>query len=161
MKLYEIDQAILDTIDQETGEILDVERLNELAMARQDKLEGVALWIKNLDADAAAIGEEIKALTERKKAAEQKALKLREWLQEALGGEKLETARCAISYRKSTAVEISNEDSFMEWAAFNGRDDLLTFLAPKANKTEIKKAIAGGTEIPGVALVERQNMSIK
>lgn len=40
--LYEIDAGILACIDQETGEILDVERLDALQMERRTKIEGVA-----------------------------------------------------------------------------------------------------------------------
>lgn len=48
MRLYEIEQAIMDCIDEETGEIIDLERLNQLMMDKQKKIEGVALWVKNL-----------------------------------------------------------------------------------------------------------------
>lgn len=70
--LYEIDAAIMDCVDTETGEIIDEEQLNALLMERSAKLEGVALWIKNLDSDAAAIRAEREALEKRQKAAEKK-----------------------------------------------------------------------------------------
>ena len=66
--LYEIDQAIMECLDWETGEILDAERLNALQMERQDKVESVALWIKNLSADAIAYKAEKDAFAEREKA---------------------------------------------------------------------------------------------
>jgi len=70
--LYEIDAAIMDCVDTETGEIIDEEKLNSLLMERSAKLEGVALWIKNLDSDATAIRAEREALEKRQKAAENK-----------------------------------------------------------------------------------------
>ena len=66
--LYDIDQEILACIDDETGEILDVEKLDALQMERERKLEGVALWVKDLKAEAAAVKEEADKLTARKKA---------------------------------------------------------------------------------------------
>ena len=45
MKLYEIDQAILNCIDLETGEIIDTEQLDKLTMEREAKLENIACWI--------------------------------------------------------------------------------------------------------------------
>ena len=54
MNLYEIDAAITACIDPETGEVLDEEALNALHMERSAKVESVALWIKNLNAEAAA-----------------------------------------------------------------------------------------------------------
>lgn len=72
MRLYEIDQAILECIDPETGEV-DAERIAELQLARDEKIEQLLLWKKDLDADAVAIANEIRSLTERKQAAERKA----------------------------------------------------------------------------------------
>ena len=60
--LYEIDAAISGCIDAESGEIIDTERLDNLLIERSKKLEGVALWIKNLESDAAAIKAEKNAL---------------------------------------------------------------------------------------------------
>ena len=70
--LYEIDAAISGCIDAESGEIIDTERLDNLLIERSKKLEGVALWIKNLESDAAAIKAEKNALDRRMKAAEKK-----------------------------------------------------------------------------------------
>ena len=58
MKLYEIDNAIMDCVDMETGEIIDVERLSALQMERDQKIEGIGCWIKNLLSDAKALKEE-------------------------------------------------------------------------------------------------------
>ena len=58
MTLYEIDKAILDfefEVDEESGEILNASELDELQMARDDKIEGISLWIKNLEAEKEAI----------------------------------------------------------------------------------------------------------
>ena len=70
MKLYEIDNAILDCIDLETGEVIDTERLDALNMERDAKIENVVLWIKDLMAEANAIKVEKLALAERQKVAE-------------------------------------------------------------------------------------------
>ena len=102
--LYEIDQAIMECIDWESGEILDSARLDALQMERQDKVESVALWIKNLSADALAYKAEKDAFAEREKKALKKVEDLKAWLAGALGGEKFSTWRCAVSFRKSEAV---------------------------------------------------------
>ena len=72
--LYDIDQAILDCVDMETGEILDSDRLTALQMEREAKLEGVALWVKDLKAEADAVKAEADKLTARKKALESQSL---------------------------------------------------------------------------------------
>ena len=161
MKLYEIDQAIMDCVDFETGEILDAERLDALQMERTAKLEGVACWIKNLTADAKAIREEEKALAERRKAAEKKAESLSKWLTNALQGEKLSTAKVAVSFRRSEGLDVIDMDSFCVWAMGNGRDDLLTFNTPTVNAKAVKDAIKGGADIPYARIEERLNLQIK
>ena len=62
--LYDIDQDILDCVDLETGEILDTEKLDALQMEREAKLEGVALWVKDLRAEAEADGLTLLAIGE-------------------------------------------------------------------------------------------------
>ena len=79
--LYEIDNDILNCVDEETGEILDFEKLNSLQMERDKKIEGVALYIKQLNAEAALIREEEKALAERRKRKEKLSAKYAEWLE--------------------------------------------------------------------------------
>lgn len=160
MKLYEIDQEIMSCIDLETGEILDSARLDELQMERTAKLEGVACWVKNLEAEADAIEKEKKALMQREKAARNKAESLKRWLADALQGEKLTTAKTAVSFRRSEAVEFANQDLFVVWAS-EAHNDLLTYKQPEPNKTVIKQMLKAGGKLPGVQLVERQNISIK
>jgi len=158
--LYEIDQAILDCIDFETGEIVDQEKLNELQMARDEKIEKVALWYKNLLADAEAFKAEKQAFEERQKAATNKAESLKKWLTNALNGSKFTTAKVVVSFRKSEQVEL-DDAAFMEYAQRCERDDLLSFKEPTPNKTAIKAAIKSGQQVYGAVLVEKNNISIK
>ena len=72
--LYEIDQEILDCVDLETGEILDSAKLDALQMERERKLEGVALWVKDLNYEAQMVKEEADKLTARKRALDTSSL---------------------------------------------------------------------------------------
>lgn len=162
MNLYEIDQAILDCIDMETGEVVDVDALEALQMAKDKKVENIALWIKDLKAEAAAIADEVKELQHRKKVAENKAESLKQYLSTAIYGQKWHGARYAISWRKSKSVEISDEAQLVAWAmSVDGNDELLRFKDPEINKTAVKAAIEEGQEIPYAALVEKNNIQIK
>ena len=87
MTLYEIDKAITDLADPETGEITDFEALDNLQMARDQKIENIACYYKNLVSDAEAIKAEKEALAERQKVAENKAARLKEYLLRATRGE--------------------------------------------------------------------------
>ena len=152
--LYEIDKSIMECLDFETGEILDAERLNALQMERQEKVESVALWVKNLSADAVAYKAEKEAFAEREKAAQKKIESLKNWLSWALEGQKFSTWRCAVTFRKSEAVEIEDEAMLPP----EMKTEKITY---SPNKTAIKEAIKAGTEIPGCKLVERMNPTIK
>ena len=46
MNLFEIENEIMNCWDQETGEILDSDRLDQLEMERDTKIENIALYIK-------------------------------------------------------------------------------------------------------------------
>lgn len=91
--LYEINNEILNCVDLETGEIVDMEKLEALQLAFDEKVEGIACWVKNLLADAKAIKEEKDALAARQKNCENKAASLKEYLSSALGGRSLRLQR--------------------------------------------------------------------
>ena len=54
MNLYEIDAAITALVDPETGEVSDFDAFDQLSMARDQKIENMALYYKKLVADAGA-----------------------------------------------------------------------------------------------------------
>ena len=155
MTIYEIDQAILDTIDEETGEIIDLDRLNALEMERDKKIGNVACWIKDLKAEAEAIKAEKQALDKRQKAAENKAESLKTWLQTVLEGEKFKDSRCSISYRKSEKVV------FAEDFAYVTLPDSMKKVTVEPKKTEIKDYLKTGATIEGVTLVENSSIQIR
>lgn len=146
MTIYDIDNAITALIDEETGEIMDFEAFEALNLERDTKIENMALWVKDLDAETSAIADEIKKLTERKKAAENKAKNLREYLNRICGGEKFKTARCAISFRTTQVAKLDPE--FLEWAKGDLENNMeyLTFVEPKASTAAVKKAMLEGKE---------------
>lgn len=161
MRLYEIEQAMLECCDIETGEVIDPAKLDALQMEREKKLEGIALWIKNLKADVDAYVAEMESFAVRRKAAERKIEGLTDYLYNALGGEKFSTAKCAVTFRKSQGVKFDNEDAFRVWCVQNNRPDLLTIQQPKVSRTAVKALLKDGNELPGAELEERLNINIK
>ena len=160
--LYEINQDILDCIDDESGEILDTKKLDALQMEREAKLEGVALWIKDLRAEADAVKAEADKLTARKKALDNKIDGIKAWLLGALAGEKLKTARCNVYQTHSQRVSIADEPKLISFLqTLNEPDKFLRFRDPELRKDEIKKALKDGAVIPGAALEETESVVIK
>lgn len=152
--LYEIDQAILACVDFETGEIIDQDQLDNLMMERSEKIESVALWVKNLESDAAAYKAEKEAFAQREKQASEKAKRLKEWLARVCEGEKFSTSKCAVSFRKSESVEILSADDIPE-------EYLRVKMTSEPDKVAIKEAIKSGIEIVGCQLVSKLSTSIK
>ena len=158
MTIYEIDTALLELVDPETGELLDYEAFDALQMERDRKIEGMGLWVKNMTAEAAAIKAEEDALKDRREKLERKRDRVKDYIDRILDGAKFSTARVAMSYRKSQRVEV--EPEFVEWAKTHN-DELLTYKEPTANKVAIKAAIKAGELIPYVLLEDGRSLSIK
>ena len=158
MTLYEIDQNIMALIDED-GEITNPEAFDELQITRSEKLEGIACWIKNLKADAAAIKAEEDVLAERRRTIENKIKSLSEILSNTLAGQKFSTPRVSVSYRTSKALEIADNDTFVAWASmFNPS---LLRIKRDPDKKAITDAINGGMDVPGAQIVERKSMQVK
>ena len=166
MKLYELTNdylALLDAIDN--GEIPEeaiADTLEAITEEIESKADSIACVLKNLDADIIAIKAEEVRLAERRKAKEKSYERIKQYLSDTLqaaGLDKIETARNKITFRKSESVEI-DEEAFIIWAQKN-RDDLLTYSAPKVNKTEVKKLLKNGDSIVGAELRINSNIQLK
>ena len=161
MKIWQIEDAMMQLIDPETGELRDYEAFAALNMERNRKIEGMAIWYKNLTAEAKAIREEEKALAERRKGLEGKADSLKEYLGRITGGEKFSTSKVAISFRSSTLLNVFNEDAVVAWLKENGFDEFVTYSAPIAQKDNVKKILNTVEHIPGCVLEENRSVIIK
>lgn len=161
MTLYEIAAEMATLIDPETGEIRDYEAFEALNMARDEKIDNMAKWIIELEAEAKAVKKRADELTKRAQSAKKKADRLREFLQEYLGGEKRKTADYTIGYRKTEAVEITDEFATATWLNAHGHGEALTYPDPKISKTAVKELLKAGENVRGAELIERQAMIIK
>lgn len=153
MKLYEINQEILECIDLETGEIIAPDKLEELQMDKHEKLRNIAFVALNAMADAKAYEEQEKKFAARKKAAKSTVEWAKSTLATELAGQKMKEPEFTISYRKSEAVEIADLNSVP--------DEFLVPQPPKVDKIGLKEAIKGGAVIDGVTIAEKKNIQIK
>ncbi len=152
LKLYEINQSILDCVDEETGEILDVEKLESLMIERDLKIEQLALWYKNLLADSKAYEDEAKKFQTWKRQSDSKAEQIKKYIASILNGNKFITEKIRVNWRSSKSTEISDISKIP--------DEYLRFPPPEADKTKIKSAILSGVKIEGAKIVENKNISI-
>ena len=162
MKLYEIVEELesllmLESgnfVNEATGEILTKEAVDELAMAKEEKIENCLLFAKNMSAEAEMIDAEIKKLTARKKACENKADWCKEYVKHVLNGEKFKTARVAVSYTKRQKIEFTG-------AIIDVPNEFLRFKEAELNKVAVMAALKEGRAVPGCQLVDSVSMTIK
>ncbi len=139
----------------ETDDETWCELINEVAIERSEKIDGVCSYIKTLRAEAEAIKAEQERLADRRKRAEKRA----EWLEGYLRSnlqecEQFKTARNEIKWRKSESVQITDESRIP-------LDYMRVVPETKApDKMAIKKAIKDGGDVSGAELIVKQNMSI-
>ena len=164
-KLYEINKSIEDLLnaitDPESGEVTDPEALDNLLLEREEKIESVILYYKDVNAEITAINAEIFALNERSEKLERTAEGLKQYLTKALEGQNFKTAKCEVKHRKSESVDVDPE--FIEWAKGTFNWEVMTY-HPESyipNKTAIKKILKSGGELEHCRIVEKDNISIK
>lgn len=161
MKLYEINAALEALVDPETGELMDYDAFEALQMARDDKIEGMALWYKDMVAEAKAIKEEEDTLTARRKALENRADRLKSYLDFQLNGEKFQTARCSLTYRKTSALQVEDGEKLIRWCEANGHDECIRYKEPEISKSAVSALIKGGIDVPYASIQESRSLGVK
>lgn len=157
-RIYAIDTAIasiLETAVTDEGELDEqaFSKIEGLQIDQAQLMDDLVCEYKNTCAVTEEIYKEVEKLRARKACLDRKAERIKDFVQARLQGQKMQTARNQISYRKSDRVDITNE------TAIPGE-----YLKPqpaKIDKAKIKLAIKAGKEVTGAELVSYTNMIIK
>lgn len=160
MKLYELPDALRAAfealeVDEGTGEIINGEILAQVEAEAKEKLEATALYMRELDADAKSLGEEIARLQARKRSIERRTEWLKQYMRPALDamGGKLKTPRATI-YKMKTQKVIVDVNPVDLPEAFQKHEI-------KVDLTGLKKALKGGEKIQGAYLVDNESIVIR
>lgn len=158
MRLFEIrDQIehVLATEVDEHGEIQDsaLEKLSALGVELEALALDLAAYAVGEHAEAEAVAAQAKRLGERAARHGRRAA----WLEGVIArnlapGQKLRDERVSISWRRSTAVQITDEAALP--------DELFRYTRA-ADKAEIKRKLTAGKKVPGAELVTRDNLVIR
>lgn len=160
MNLYQITTThltLLDTIIEAGGELTpETEAALQLSeMSIQQKGINYARFIRHLEAEAEEIKCREKELSEMRKVRENTADRLRNALSEAMqvmNIEEIKEGTHKINFRKSKSVEVFDESLIPnEFKKF----------VPSISKTDIKKAIDSGQDVPGATIKENKSIQIK
>lgn len=169
MKLYEVNQAIEDIfgllVDPETGEVIPDEslmtQLESLQMECSRILEYLAKLVLNTRSQVSGLKKEEKRLKERRAMLERKDERLMSILDRECHGEKTDCGVATVCYRKTTKVDVSDNATAISWLMEDGHPQCYKVPAPEISKAEVKKLLAAGTEVPGVALVQDYSCSLR
>lgn len=162
MKLYEIDSAIAELINPETGEISDYNAFAALDMERTQKITNmIAAW-KNQAAEVSALEAEAKRIAERAKALKNRNNRLKEYISYAVNGQKFKSGVHEIRFSKTPeSIKIDGEQintvtNYLEMHY----DGCLRYRQPEIDKTALKDLLRTGVTIPGVTLESGVSMRI-
>ena len=170
MKLYEVNAAIQELLlmlepDPETGEVAAtddiIEQLGHLEMERSAILEYLAKVVLDTRAGVDALKNEERRLKERRQALERKDERLMQILDRECAGQKTDCGVATICYRKTTRVEVSDDQTAITWLKENGYDSCYKQPAPEVSKSEVKKLLQAGTDVPGIVLIQDLSCSLR
>lgn len=153
--LYELNGALLQLqrMIEDGAEGLD-DTLESIELAVGEKLEGYAMVIKNIESDIEGLKAEEKRLAERRKTMENSVTRMKQSMADALltvEGNRLKTDKFTFSFRKSTSVQIEDEN-------------LIPAEFVKVTKTISRSELAKrlkDEDVPGASLIENQSLSIR
>ena len=160
MKLYEISESLRELwgkIAEQDGEVGedDLQALNELELAKNDKLEGCGVLIREMTAEANEYSEESKRLKELQDRKKRAIERLKNYVQKFMAEnsiEKFDSVKVQISFRKSKSLEIDDNVKLpKEFIRIKEEPD----------KTAITDFIKNGGTVGGCRLVEKTNIQIK
>lgn len=171
MHLYEINSEIALLlqqleVDPETGEILAtsdeiIQQLNALDMERSRILEYLAKVVIETRAEAAALKAEEERLAERRRRFERREERLMQVLDRECNGVKTDLGIATLRYRQNTRVDVQDAIRAINWLKRHKFKDCIRVKEPEVDKTAVRRLLADGSTIPGIALVTSQSCSLR
>ena len=156
MRLFELSEVYNTMQSLEIEEEQLSTMLQSFDMSLSETVEDLAKFIQSLESDADAYDKQIKMFSAKKSATNKKIESVKEYMKNsllAMGKEKVKCNLFTISFRKSTAVIIDDEDLIPQ--KFKEYERIC-----KIDKNEIKKAFAEGN-VTGAHIQENLNLQIK
>lgn len=147
--LYEVDPKVAACISDDA---INGERLAALQLDKATLIRNIALEVKNRRAEVDALREEERNFNERRKAMEQRAATLENYLAVYLNGERIKGKDFVINWRKSAAIIVQDADAVPEE---------YKVISVSVNKSKAMADYKAGLAIPGLAVEERLNMTVK
>jgi hypothetical protein len=166
MQLYAISEgfrSIMQRVDDAEGvldESLEAD-LDAMVGSLADKVEACGVVLLEMDADDAALGEEIGRLMRRREAARKGRERLADYVARCLtvaGQRKVKGLRLTVSLRSSSSVKVDCDVSKLppEFVRVKTPDPVYS-----ADKIALKEALAAGRVVEGVSIETRDSLQVK
>jgi len=156
-----LQEAMSFSGDEESKNIIQ-EAINSIDGSIEEKADGYAKVIKNIEADITALKAEQDRLSDRKKSLERHKDNMREALQQAMtetGKTNIKTSLFTFAIRQS-APAVETGEGFVAWAEANAKEYLK--YSVDVNKKAIAEALKAGKDIPCAAFAEpKQSLTIR
>ena len=157
MTLYQLSAEYLSILelaeDPDIPEEALADSLEALGMDIEDKADGYAKVIAQLNADAAALKAEIDRLTARKRTIERNVDRMKESLKTAMiltGKTKFKTELFSFNVQKNPVAVVIDEQ-YIE----NIPEEYLIPQDPKVDKQKLKDDLKAGRDLEGIAHLEQ------
>lgn len=173
MKLYELSnnfqalyESLEDFTDEDNGDLQQAwfDTLDGIEAEFMEKAENVAVYIKMLKAEAEALANEEKLIKARKDQKKKRVESLSQYLlngMQQVSLKKIDRPMAVISVRNNAeSVVIDDEQTYIDWATQHA-EDTLKYKAPEISKTEVKKLLQAGKELPACHITRTQSVIIK
>lgn len=158
---------IIEDVEAYKGKMLTAwfDTLEGIEGEFDEKAESIAVYIKQLKAEANILKFEKSAIAKRQSQKEREVEKLAAHLlnaMKAIGRSKVDMPHAVVSIRNNApSLVIDDEISFVEWAEEHNLAHLLKYSMPEVKKNDVKALCKKGEEIPFVHMESKQSLSIK
>ena len=170
MKLYEINQEILDLLNQlepdpETGEVPMneeelLQQLHAMMTQREDVLQYLAKTVLNMRAEEAALKSEETRLKERRANLQRSEDRLMSVLMRECP-ENTDLGVAAIRYRRTEHLEVTDCEKAIRWLKRKKLAACYRVPEPEIAKDPVRRLINAGTQVPGCRVVVDRSCSLK
>ena len=157
---------IIEDVEAYKGKMLTAwfDTLEGIEGEFDEKVESIAVYCKQLTAEAKMLKAEKAAITKRQSQKEREVKSLETYLfnsMKAIGRNKVDMPKAVVAIRSNApSLVVDDEIKFVNWAQENN-ENLLKYEMPSIKKNDVKALCKKGEEIPFVHMESKQSLSIK
>lgn len=157
---------IIEDVEAYKGKMLTAwfDTLEGIEGEFEEKVESIAIYYKQLTAEARMLKAEKATIATRQSQKERQIKSLETYLfnsMKAIGRNKVDMPKAVVTIRNNApSLVVDDEIKFVNWAQKNN-DNLLKYEMPSIKKNDVKALCKKGEKIPFVHMESKQSLSIK